>query len=55
MQVLEIIDVQWDTLHVDMHAAAYLLNPRDHQLLPELVTERRVHEGAQVSAEAAAS
>lgn len=44
-EVLSIIDVQWETLHVDMHGATYLLNPRYHHLVGQLMTEVELKAG----------
>jgi hypothetical protein len=44
-EVLSIIDMQWETLHVDLHAAAYLLNLRYHHLLGQLTSEGELKAG----------
>lgn len=45
MQVMDIIDNQWETLHNDLYAAAYLLNPRYHHLVRELVQDAELKSG----------
>jgi hypothetical protein len=43
--VIKIIDDQWETLHADMHSAAYLLSPRYHHLLSELTEDNELMAG----------
>jgi hypothetical protein len=43
--VLRIIDEQWETFATDMHAAAYLLNPRYWHLLGDLIEDKELKDG----------